>query len=194
MKVLNVYGSMVDGSSAAIATRFLEKAGRLGAEIRSFTLGGLQINGCKRCLSCKTTTDRCAIRDDITTIFDTLVTCDVLVLSTGVYEGDVTGNLYLFESRLFSFLKPDYETRPDPSRLPPGKKLVFIQTQGGAKEWHADIYQRYESLFRRLGFGEVFVIQADCVDHPYDIGDDVMNRAEEIAALVMGAAHDDKQS
>ncbi len=191
MKILNVYGSMVDGSSAAIATRFLEKAGLLCAQIESFTLGGLQINGCKRCLSCKTTTDRCAIRDDITTIFDILVTCDVLVLSTGVYEGDVTGNLYLFESRLFSFLKPDFETRPDPSRLPPPprKILVFIQTQGGVKEWHADIYQRYESLFWRLGFGEVFVIQADCVDHPYDIGDDVMNRAEEIAASVIELAN-----
>ena len=189
MKVLNVYGSMVDGSSAAIATRFLEKAGRLGAQIQSFALGGLQITGCKRCLTCKTTTDRCAIQDDITTIFDSLVTCDVLVLSTGVYEGDVTGNLYLFESRLFSFLKPDFETRPDPSRLPPGKTLVFIQTQGGSKEWHADIYQRYESLFWRLGFDDVFVIQADCVDHPYDIGDDVMNRAEEIVASVIELAN-----
>lgn len=188
MKVLNVYGSMVDGSSAAIANRFLEKAGRLGAQIESFALGGLRINGCRRCLACKTTTDECVIRDDITTIFDALLTCDVLVLSTGVYEGDVTGSLYLFESRLFSFLKPNYETRPDPSRLPPGKKLVFIQTQGGAKEWHTDIYQRYESLFRGLGFGETFVMQADCVDHPYDIGDDIIDRAEEIATSVINLA------
>jgi FMN-dependent NADH-azoreductase len=87
----------------------------------------------------------------------------------------------IFESRLFSFLKPDFETNPDPSRLPPGKKLVFIQTQGGASYWHADIYQRYEALFKKLGFNDIFIIHASCVDHPCDIGDDIMNLTDELA-------------
>lgn len=107
--------------------------------------------------------------------------CDILVLSTGVYKGDVTGNLFIFESRLFSFLKPDYETNPEPSRVPAGKTLVFIQTQGGSKEWHADICERYEGLFKRLGFGDIYIIQAASVDQPWDIGDDIVALAEEIA-------------
>ena len=183
MKILNVYGSSIDGSSAAVANRFLEKARRLGAEIQSFKLGGADITGCKKCMSCKTTTDRCVIEDDITTIFDSIVPCDVLVLSTGVYEGDVSGNMSLFESRLFSFLKPDFETNPEPSRLPSGKKLVFIQAQGGASYWHVDIYQRFESLFTKLGFGDTFVIHADTVDQPSDLigRDDIMKLTEEIA-------------
>ncbi|MBW2560594.1 MAG: flavodoxin family protein [Deltaproteobacteria bacterium] len=181
MKILNVYGSSIEGSSAAIAKRFVEKAGRFGAEIQSFKLGGAHNTSCKECMSCKTTTDRCVIQDDITTIFDSLVTSDVLVLSTGIYSGEVSGNMSIFESRLFSFLKPDFETNPDASRLPSGKKLVFIQTQGGASYWHTDIYQRYEALFKKLGFSDVFIIHGDCIDHPYDIGDDIMNLAEEIA-------------
>ena len=183
MKVLNVYGSSIDGSSAAIANRFLEKAGRLGADIQSFKLGGAHTASCTECMSCKTTTDRCVIQDDITAIFDSLVQCDVLVLSTGVYSGEVSGNMSIFESRLFSFLKPDFETNPDPSRLPPGKKLVFIQTQGGASYWHVDIYQRFESLFKKLGFGDTFVIHADTVDQPSDLigRDDIMKLTEEIA-------------
>lgn len=132
-------------------------------------------------MSCKTKTDRCVIQDDITAIFDSLVKCDVLVLSTGVYMGDISGNMSIFESRLFSFLKPDFETNLDPSRLPSGKKLVFIQTQGGSKYWHVDIYQRFELLFKKLGVSDIFVIHADCIDHPYDISDDIMNLAEEIA-------------
>ena len=36
MKILNVYGSSIDGSSATIANRFLEKAAQLDAEIQSF--------------------------------------------------------------------------------------------------------------------------------------------------------------
>ena len=95
--------------------------------------------------------------------------------------GDISGNMSIFESRLFSFLKPDFETNLDPSRLPSGKKLVFIQTQGGSKYWHVDIYQRFELLFKKLGFSDIFVIHADCIDHPYDISDDIMNLAEEIA-------------
>ncbi|TFG93206.1 MAG: flavodoxin family protein [Syntrophobacterales bacterium] len=121
MKILNVYGSSIDGSRAAIADRFLEKAGRLGATLQSFALGGANITSCKKCMSCKTTTDKCVIEDDITTIFNSLVTCNVLVLSTGIYSGDVTGNMDIFESRLFSLLKQDFETNPDPSRLSSGK-------------------------------------------------------------------------
>lgn len=186
MKILNVYGSSINGSSAAIANHFLEKAGQLGAEIQSIKLEGADITNCKKCMSCKTTTDRCVIEDDIIAIFDFIVICDVLVLSTGVYEGDVTGDMSIFEARLFSLLKPDFETNPDLSRLPPGKKLVFIQTQGGPKEWHVDIYQRFELLFKKLGFGDIFVIHADLVDNPDDLKkrDDILKLAEYIAEKV----------
>ena len=185
MKILNVYGSSIDGSSAAIARRFIEKAGQLGAEIQSISFKGVTINSCKKCMSCKTTTDKCVIQDYIMTVFDSLVKCDVLVLSTGVYSGDVAGNMHIIESRLFSLLKPDYETNPHPSRLPPGKKLVFIQTQGGSEEWHVDIYQRFKLLFKKLGFNDIFVIHACNVDQPFDITDDIMKLAEDIAERIL---------
>lgn len=185
MKILNIYGSSINGSSAAIADLFLEKARQLGAEIQSVNFTGATINSCKKCMSCKTTTDRCVIKDDIMTAFDSLKECDVLVLSTGVYSGDVAGNMYIIESRLFSFLKPDYETNPHPSRLPPGKKLVFIQTQGGSEDWHVDIYQRFQLLFKKLGFSDIFVIHACNVDHPFDITDDIMKLAEDIAERIL---------
>jgi multimeric flavodoxin WrbA len=186
VKILNVYGSSITGSSAAIADRFLEKAGQLGAEIQSIKLEGANIINCKKCMSCKTTTDRCVIQDDITTIFDSLITCDILVLSTGIYGSEVTGDMSIFEARLFSLLKPDFETNPDPSRLPPGKKLVFIQAQGGPEEWHVDIYQRFSLLFKKLEFSDIFVIHAYLIDKPDDLNkrDDIMKLAEEIAEKV----------
>jgi multimeric flavodoxin WrbA len=109
--------------------------------------------------------------------------CDVLILSTGVYEGDVAENMSIIESRLFSLLKPDYETNPHSSRLPPGKKLVFIQTQEAPKEVHTYIYKRFEVLFRKLGFVDVYVIHADYIAKPYDIKerDDIINLVDEIA-------------
>jgi multimeric flavodoxin WrbA len=186
MKILNVYGSFINGSSAAIANRFIEKAARPGAEIQTVNFSGKTINSCKKCLSCKTVTDKCVIRDDIMPIFDALAKCDVLVLSTGVYEGGVAGNMCIIESRLFSLLKPDYETNPNPSRLPPGKKLVFIQTQEASKDWHTNIYERYEALFRKLGFSDVYVIHADYISIPNDIKvrPDILNLIDEIAEKI----------
>ena len=186
MKILNVYGSFTNGSSAAIANYFLEKTGQLGAETQSINFIGKTINSCKKCMSCKTTTDKCVIHDDMMAVFDALVKCDVLVLSTGIYEGCVAGNMSIIESRLFSLLKPDYETNPHPSRLPPGKKLVFIQTQEAPKDWHTDIYERFEALFRKLEFSDVFVIHADYISTPYDIigRDDIINWVDEIAEKI----------
>jgi multimeric flavodoxin WrbA len=187
MKILNVYGSFINGSSAAIANRFIEKAGQLGAEIQSINFSGKTINSCKKCLSCKTTTDKCVIQDDIMPVFDALVKCDVLVLSTGVYAGDVAGNMSIIESRLFSLLKPDYETNPHPSRLPRGKNLVFIQTQEYPKDWHTNIYERFDVMFRKLGFIDVYVIHADYIAKPYDIKErpDIMNLVDEIAEKIL---------
>jgi multimeric flavodoxin WrbA len=138
-------------------------------------------------MSCKTTTDKCVIQDDMIAVFDALVKCDVLVLSTGVYEGCAAGNMSIIESRLFSLLKPDYETNPQPSRLPPGKKLVFIQTQEASKDWHTNIYERFDVLFRKLGFIDVYVIHADYIAKPYDIKErpDIMNLVDEIAVKIL---------
>jgi len=69
--------------------------------------------------------------------------------------GDVAGNMSIIESRLFSLLKSDYETNPHPSRLPPGKKLVFIQTQEAPKVAFRHIYERFETLFKKLEFSDV---------------------------------------
>jgi len=187
MKILNVYGSFTNGSSAAIANYFLEKTGQLGAETQSINFIGKTINSCKKCMSCKTTTDKCVIQDDMMAVFDALVKCDVLVLSTGIYVGDVAGNMSIIESRLFSLLKPDYETNPHPSRLPPGKKLVFIQTQEAPKVAYRHIYERFETLFKKLEFSDVFVIHGDYICTPYNFKerDDLKNLADEIAEKII---------
>ncbi|OLS15826.1 MAG: NADPH-dependent FMN reductase [Promethearchaeota archaeon CR_4] len=169
MKILNVYGSKIKGSSAIIVNRFLEISGKLGAEIESFPLDGANITACKKCLSCKTKSDECIIRDDISKIFTSLVQSDILVLSTGVYVGDVTREMYFLESRVFSFLKPDFETNPDPSQLPSGKKLLFNQVQSAEQDYHIDIYHRYQRLFHMHGFSNIYVIHVHDNAAPDDL-------------------------
>ena len=64
--------------------------------------------------------------------------------------GDVTCTIRAFIERSYSYFVPDFFTNPNPSRLTPGKKLVFIQTQGQPNEkLFADIFPRTEPFLKR---------------------------------------------
>ena len=137
-------------NSAALAARFLETAAKLGAETLNYTLSRLTYRGCQACYTCKTKLDRCVLKDDLTEVLESVQRADTLVIATPVYYADVTGQLKCFIDRTYSFLKPDYITNPSPSRLAPGKKLVFITTQGQRASATAGGLTRVSSLASKL--------------------------------------------
>lgn len=148
------------GNSAAIAKRFCETAEKNGAAVRVFALNKLSYRGCQACMTCKTKLDRCVLKDDLAEVLDAVREADVLVMATPVYYGEVTSQLKAFIDRTFSFLTPDYKTNPVPHRLKPGKRLVFIQTQGQADEKaFADIFPRYDYFFTWYGFRDNCLIR-----------------------------------
>jgi len=161
-KIVCLFGSpRTKGNSAVIARHFNETAENMGAEVKTFSLNKLQYKGCQACMACKTKLDRCVQKDDLTEILDAVRDADILVLATPVYYGDVSAQLKAFIDRTFSYLVPDYATNPNPSRLPPGKKLVFIQTQGHPDEnQFADIFPRYSSFLKWYGFDNQYLIRA----------------------------------
>ena len=53
-----------------------------------------------------------------------------MVVATPVFIREITAQLKLFVDRSYSWFKPGFATRPDPSRISPGKKLALIVTQG----------------------------------------------------------------
>jgi multimeric flavodoxin WrbA len=166
MKVICLLGSPRQaGNSATIAGRFTDTAVKLGAEARTFELNQLIYHGCQGCYACKTKRDTCVLKDDLTEILEAIRKADVLVLATPVYCRDITGQLKCFIDRTFSYLVPDYTTNPKPSRLPPGKKLVFIITQEARTKEVADIYPRYDDFLRPwVGFAS-FLIRACGVEN-----------------------------
>jgi multimeric flavodoxin WrbA len=163
MKIICLLGSpRTNGNSTTLANRFIETAVRLGAETRTFELNQLTYRGCQGCGACKTSLDTCALKDDLTEVLEAIKKSEVLVLATPVYFRDIPGQVKCFMDRTFSFLVPDYITNPKCSRVPPGKKLVFIITQGSPdEEMFADIPKRYDfSLKRVLALAEVYLIRA----------------------------------
>jgi len=109
------------------------------------------------------------LEDDLTEVLDRLYETDLLLLSTPIYFGDVSGQLKCFIDRLFSLAKPDYLTNPDPIRLPKGKKLVFIQTQNADEENYHEVYEKYFGYFKISGFEDTYVIRGCGYIDPKDI-------------------------
>ena len=93
-----------------------------------------------------------------------------------------------FIDRTYSFLTPGFMTEEKKHRLPPGKKLVFIQTQGAPTEMYNDIFQRYNSFFEQLSiFKESYLIHGGDINEKGAVKDrqDLLDKARETAKSVM---------
>lgn len=145
MKVTHIAGSpRVNGNSARIAAAFCRAAEEKGAVVTTHILNTMRIKGCQGCQACKLEQETCVVKDDLTPVLEELHSTDILVFSTPVYVGDVTGQLKCCFDRMYSLAAPGLAE----SRLPKGKKLVFIQTQGSDASAHKDVAERYLALFK----------------------------------------------
>ncbi len=189
MKIAAVLGSPRKGNSSALAERFLAMAEKGGASTRSFFLKDLNYKGCQACFACKAGSGHCALNDELTPVLEAVREADVVVLATPVFFGDITSQLKSFFDRTFSFYTPDFKTSSNPSRLAPGKKLVFIQTQANPDESSFnDIFPRYDRFFKSFGFAETCLILGSGIMGPDDAlkRSDLLKQAEQVGARIMG--------
>lgn len=161
MKIVSVLGSpRVHGNSAGIAGRFCDVAEQHGAEVRKYALNRLEYRGCQGCMVCKDKLDRCGLEDGLTDVLAAVRDADILLMASPVYFGDVSSQMKGFIDRTFGYLVPDYATNPAPSRLAPGKKLVFVLTQGNPDDNRFDnVYPKYQSFFHWYGFDDSHLIR-----------------------------------
>jgi len=190
MKIVSVLGSpRGTGNSSSIARRFCDAAEKLGADVKTFALNKLQYRGCQGCMACKTKLDRCILEDDLTEVLDAIRESDVLVMASPVYFWDVSGQLKTFMDRTYSYLVPDFHTNPIKSRLAPGKKLVFILTQGNPDEsMFTNIFSKFDYFFKSFGFDERRLIRACGVRELGEVETraGVMGQAEKMAEDLCG--------
>ena len=178
-----------NGNSEVLAKRFVDTAAKLGAQVQTYALNELTFKGCQGCMACKTKSDKCVLEDDLAPVLESVREGEVLVLATPVYMRDVTSLLRAFIERTYSYYVPDFGTNPNPSRLKPGKKLVFILTQGQPSEkLFADLFPGMEPMFKRFGFTETHLIRGLGVRKLGEVAgrEEVMKGVEEIARKVMG--------
>lgn len=152
-KVVALLGSpRRHGNSEAIADKIMNTAKSLGAETQEFALNELTFKGCQACMACKTGSEKCVVKDDLAQVLDAVIEADVLIMASPIYFGELTGQLKCALDRMYSFLTPDYMTNPNPSRLAPGKKCVYVLTQGNPNETEFDIFPKYDRFFKWFGY------------------------------------------
>ena len=188
MKIVTLLGSpRSTGNSSTIAKHLAESAVKLGAQSSIYELNRLSYRGCQACYACKKSLDCCGLKDDLTEVLAAVREADAVVLATPVYYGDITTQLKGYVDRSFSYLKPDYLTNPEPSRLG-AKKLVFVVTQGHPDEtFYADIFPRYETFLKWMGFTDIRLIRTCGVGHSTvdQVPEAVLQQAEEVARALM---------
>ncbi|WP_135502535.1 flavodoxin family protein [Roseovarius aestuariivivens] len=161
------------GNSDTLARVFCDAAKAEGATVRTHSLRDLRFQGCMNVRFCKVGGDFCGLDDDMVPVLADLGEADVLVMATPVYFCNMTGLMKQAFDRFFSFLKPDYLTSDEPSRLGRGKRLVLIQTQGEDEAHYADLLAGYAPALEKLGFEKRDLLRACGVRDAKD----VMNNA-----------------
>lgn len=177
MKAVAILGSpRIKGNSSILSKIVTTTLAGKGVEIRTHQLNQLNYKGCQACGACKKKSEVCVLKDDLAAVLEDFRAADIAILATPVYWGEVTAQMKGFIDRTYSFLTPDFMVAEKKHRLPPGKKLIFIQTQGAPDEGaFNDIFPRYNQFFEQLQmFAESRVIRGCGLNEP----DAVMQRQD----------------
>lgn len=169
-----------NGNSDILAKKFCELAEERGAHARCHALRDLQFGGYA---ADDTDSAPYGQDDDLAPVLAEVEQADVVVLATPIYFCDMTGLLKQAFDRFFHFLKPDYVTNPDPSRLGRDKVLVLVQVQGEGPERYGELLGQYAPALDKLGFVRRELLRASGVRAPGDVlaEADVLKQAEALA-------------
>jgi multimeric flavodoxin WrbA len=185
MKIVCITGSpRKNGNSAYLVNEIIRIAEDANATVQSYHLNQLTYKGCQACLTCKEKLDCCTVKDDLTDVLSAMRECDLLVLASPVYFGDISAQMKGLIDRTYSFLVPNFMQKEKPSRLESGKSLIFILSQGQPDEkMFADIYPKYELFLRIMGFTDAHLIRACGVMAPGDVKEreDILENVRTVA-------------
>ena len=136
-----------NGNTEILVNETLKGASEAGAETEVLRLEDMNINPCRACMDCKTNGGKCAIDDDMQTIYNKLKDNDALVLGSPIYMFYLSAQTKLFIDRLYAVFYTDFWEGYDKLNV----SLVFTQGNPDEKAFK-DIFDNTEKLFDVLGF------------------------------------------
>ena len=143
MKVCILQGSpRRRGNTAALLEPFVQRMTALGAVCETIRLYDLELKPCLACRMCQRdwTVFGCGQKDDMQTVFDAVLACDLLVLATPIYAWYCTPPMKCVLDRLVYGMNKYYGAEKGPS-LWAGKSVALISTCGYPPEKGADLWE-----------------------------------------------------
>lgn len=113
MKVIAINGSpRKNKNTATLLTKALEGAATRGAQTELINLYDQNYKGCISCFACKLKNGqsygKCALKDDLSPIFEKISNADAIIFGSPIYLHSVTGAMRSFLERLlFQYLAYD---------------------------------------------------------------------------------------
>ena len=158
-KICILFGSpRKDGNTSQLVQCFKAEAERIGCVCEQFWLYDMDLRPCVACRECQRdwTAFGCPQADDMHVLFDAILRCDLLVLSTPVYSWYCTPPMKAVLDRMVYGMNKYYGAEKGPA-LWAGKPVALITTCGYPVEKGADLLEegirRYckHSQLRYLG-------------------------------------------
>ncbi|MFX0029991.1 MAG: flavodoxin family protein [Candidatus Hermodarchaeota archaeon] len=127
MQVLGIIGSpRVGGNTEILVNEVLNGAEEAGASIEKVFLNKLEIKPCQACNSCYKT-GNCAQKDDMGSLLDKMLQCDLWILGTPIYWWGPTAQFKAFLDRWYHPKHREFK----------GKKVIIVIPLGGGHERYA---------------------------------------------------------
>jgi multimeric flavodoxin WrbA len=135
-KILAVYGSpRLHGNTSTLLSHVVRGARESGAEVEEIHLRKLDISPCLEIYACRDT-GRCVIQDDFQPLYEKLLACDALMLSSPVFFYTVSAHTKIFMDRCQSLWAKKYLLEKSPFGIrQPARKALFLSAgaTGGQK-------------------------------------------------------------
>lgn len=167
MRAIAINGSpRKEWNTATLLKKALEGVAFIGAQTELIHLSDLNFRGCCSCFCCKkkNTVPQCVMKDDLAEVLKNVVNCDILILGSPLYLGNITGTMKSFMERLiFANLSYDSASRTNfVGKIQTG----FIYTMGLPHDrldefgYHY-IFENNKSYLQLLNGQSSYIISAD---------------------------------
>ena len=165
MRICVLMGSpRKQGNTAALLTHVVQELERLGHHCTTLYLYDMHLSPCLACRQCQSDHSGfcCPQADDMQIVFDTVMSCDMLLLATPIHSWYCTPPMKAVLDRLVYGMNKFYGTEKGPS-LWAGKKLALITTCGYRPEKGADLLE--EGLRRYCKHSALVYLGTLCERH-----------------------------
>lgn len=134
-----------------------------GMAEKKYYLTDMNINQCRGCFSCRRK-EGCVIKDDMTTLFDDIVTSDFVIFSSPIYCFDVCGSFKLMFERLYPMLSGGMalgEGFQKYTHRYPNIKSMLILSQGAISFMCRGVKKQIQSNLKMNGFKNIGTVVID---------------------------------